>query len=90
VAKPPTEEKIERSADGREKLVQNYSKKRVGEGDVTLDKERLAQAMIEEKKRKMRGEEDDDRVGKKKKDIHTGGHDVTEEELGKIFFFVVL
>jgi pre-mRNA-processing factor SLU7 len=52
---------------------------------VTLDKERLAQAMIEERKRKVRGEDDDDRVGKKKKDGHVGGHDVTEEELGKIF-----
>ncbi|KAJ7497464.1 Pre-mRNA splicing Prp18-interacting factor-domain-containing protein [Mycena latifolia] len=63
-----------------ERLEQNYSKKRVGEGDVRLDEERLSRALNEEKKRKARGEYDDDRLGKKRKNAG-GSHDVTEEEL---------
>ncbi|KAJ7859740.1 hypothetical protein B0H13DRAFT_1639942, partial [Mycena leptocephala] len=64
-----------------ERVEQNYSKKRVGEGDVRLDDERLSRALHEEKKRKAaRGEEDDDRLGKKRKNAG-GSHDVTEEEL---------
>lgn len=58
---------------------QNYSKKRVGEGDVALDKERLAQALAEEKKRKAWGG-DEDRHNKRKRG-EIGTHDVTEEEL---------
>ncbi|TFK44393.1 pre-mRNA-splicing factor SLU7 [Crucibulum laeve] len=82
-----TAEKVAQSdakeaASASEKVEQNYSKKRVGEGDVKLDKERLAQAINEEKKRKMRGEDDDDRSGKKRKGaLESGSHDVTEEEL---------
>jgi pre-mRNA-processing factor SLU7 len=73
----------EKSDESGEKIEQNYSKKRVGEGDVKLDKERLAQAIDDERKRKMRGEDDDDRLGKKRKGALGGGsHDVTEEELG--------
>lgn len=65
-----------------QKVEQNYSKKRVGEGDVKLDKDSLARAMNEEKKRKLGGE-DDDRAGKKRKNaLDSGSHDVTEEELG--------
>jgi pre-mRNA-processing factor SLU7 len=60
---------------------QNFSKKRMGEGDVKLDKERLAQALSEERKRKNAGD-DDEWAGKRRKDVHTGNHDVTEEELG--------
>jgi pre-mRNA-processing factor SLU7 len=64
---------------------QNFSKKRVGEGDVKLDNERLAKAIQEEKKRKMRGEDDGDRFTKKVKSRPEGGsHDVTEEELGAL------
>ncbi|KXN91047.1 Pre-mRNA-splicing factor SLU7 [Leucoagaricus sp. SymC.cos] len=63
------------------KVEQNYSKKRVGEGDVKLDKNRLAHALSEEKKRKGRGD-DDDRTGKRRKGVlETGTHEVTEEEL---------
>ncbi|KAH7913672.1 Pre-mRNA splicing Prp18-interacting factor-domain-containing protein, partial [Hygrophoropsis aurantiaca] len=65
----------------RERVEQNYSKKRVGEGDVTLDKERLAAAVSEEKKRKGRGGDDEDRFSKKKKGLESSSHDVTEEEL---------
>ncbi|TFK73928.1 hypothetical protein BDN72DRAFT_138001 [Pluteus cervinus] len=62
---------------------QNYSKKRVGEGDVKIDKERLAEAMNDEKKRKQRAQEDGDRVGQKRKKLTTevGTHEVTEEQL---------
>ncbi|KAJ7287822.1 Pre-mRNA splicing Prp18-interacting factor-domain-containing protein [Mycena rebaudengoi] len=71
-------------ANGRdqtsERAEQNYSKKRIGEGEVRLDEDRLSRALNEEKKRKARGEEDDDRSGKKRKNAG-GSHDVTEEEL---------
>ncbi|EIW83180.1 pre-mRNA-splicing factor SLU7 [Coniophora puteana RWD-64-598 SS2] len=71
---PKSEEKMER-------IEQNYSKKRIGEGDVQLDRERLAEAINEEKKRKAKGGGDDDRSSKKKKGLESGSHDVTEEEL---------
>lgn len=66
-----------------EKVDQNYSKRRIGEGEVKLDDERLAKAVREEKKRKERGGKDmDDRSGKKQKGgVEVGSHDVTEEEL---------
>lgn len=66
-----------------EKVEQNYSKKRIGEGDVKLDRDRLAQAVLEERKRKARGgKDDDDRSSKKQKSaLESGSHDVTEEEL---------
>lgn len=73
-------ESREESAD---KAEQNFSKKRVGEGSVKLDEERLAQAINEEKKRKFKGDGDDDNMGKKRKTVQQGSHDVTEEELGK-------
>ncbi|KIK67212.1 hypothetical protein GYMLUDRAFT_238533 [Collybiopsis luxurians FD-317 M1] len=62
------------------KVEQNYSKKRMGEGDVTLDKERLAQALRDEKKR-GRANEEEDRFGKRQKGSSGGSHEVTEEEL---------
>jgi pre-mRNA-processing factor SLU7 len=67
-----------------EKVEQNYSKKRIGEGDVKLDRNRLAQAVLEERKRKARGgKEDDVRSSKKQKSVlESGSHEVTEEELG--------
>jgi pre-mRNA-processing factor SLU7 len=66
---------------GRE---QNYSKQRVGEGNVKLDLERLAQAISEEKKRKFKADGDDNNIGRKKKSIQqSGAHEVTEEELGE-------
>jgi pre-mRNA-processing factor SLU7 len=85
---PSTSEKpLEKPADAWEPGGQNFSKKRVGEGDVKLDKERLALALQEEKKRKMRGEDDDERMGKKKKAGLAAGHEVTEEELGAFIFY---
>lgn len=78
--------KQEAAAESRGRIEQNYSKKRVGEGDVSLDKERLAEALSEEKKRKLRGGDDEDRFSKKKKGLEISSHDVTEEELGKLSF----
>ena len=87
-AAPPAAAQIEEKAEPEKdesqgRSEQNYSKKRVGEGDIKLDNARLAKAIEEEKKRKMRGEEDDERYSKKKKGVpESGSHDVTEEELG--------
>lgn len=72
---------------GREERF-GQSKWKLGEGDVELDKEKLAEAIKEEKKRKQRGEDDDseDRGRKKKYNSVAGdSYDVTEEELGKQF-----
>lgn len=81
---PPPEDR--QDASEKEKVLQNYSKKRVGEGDVEMDRARLSEAISEEKKRKMRGEESEDRSGKKRKNVpESGSHDVTEEELGMWF-----
>lgn len=49
---------------------------------MKLDSDRLANAIREEKKRKMRGEEVGDRFTKRTKGPEGGSHDVTEEELG--------
>ena len=70
-----------------ERVEQNYSKKRIGEGDIKLDRDRLAQAVLEERKRKVRGgKDDDDRTSKKQKStLESGSHEVTEEELGMVF-----
>ncbi|KAF9529178.1 Pre-mRNA splicing Prp18-interacting factor-domain-containing protein [Crepidotus variabilis] len=68
-----------------ERIEQNYSKKRVGEGDVKLNQDRLASAVQEEKKRKGRaGDDDGERSSKKSKsgvEVGSGSHDVTEEQL---------
>ena len=68
-----------------DKIEQNFSKKRVGEGDVMLDKEKLERALREEKKRKAKaGYEDEERYSKKSKNgtVESSSHDVTEEQLG--------
>lgn len=73
--------------EGKTKIEQNYSKKRVGEGDVKLDKERLATALADQKKRKGRGD-DEDKNGKRRKAVlETSTHEVTEEELGKSLWY---
>ncbi|KAJ2916771.1 hypothetical protein MD484_g3614, partial [Candolleomyces efflorescens] len=67
-----------------DKIEQNFSKKRVGEGDVSLDKEKLEQALREEKKRKAKaGYEDEERYSKKSKSgtVESSTHEVTEEQL---------
>lgn len=75
------DEKVETS---RLRVEQNYSKKRVGEGDITLDKGRLADALAEERKRRAEGADEEDRYSKKKRGLEIGTHDVTEEELGEL------
>lgn len=79
------EEEEEEEEDPRSaprKIEQNFSKQRVGEGEVSLNKSRLEEALKQEKKRKKGGYEDE-RSGKKSKtDITSSSHDVTEEELG--------
>jgi len=84
LAAPPSQaskDEDERPDDVAEKVEQNYSKKRVGEGDVRLDQDRLAQALADEKKRKGRGD-DEDRQGKRRKGgVGASTHEVTEEEL---------
>ena len=70
-----------RDADDRRRAAKNaFGKERVGEGEVQLDKERLANAIKEEKKRKARGD-DDGRSGKRAKGDES--HEITEEQLGK-------
>lgn len=64
-----------------EPVEQNYSKKRVGEGDISLDKSRLKKAIDDEKKRKVK-DHDDERPGKRRKEaIPSGTHEVSEEQL---------
>jgi len=86
----PSSSQLQRSThseERHEKIEQNYSKKRVGEGDVNLDKERLAQAIQEERKRKERGGDEGERFAKKQKSgLEISSHDVTEEELGVYSF----
>jgi pre-mRNA-processing factor SLU7 len=58
--------------------------KRVGEGDVALDQEKLQAALRDERKRRARpdGEGDDDGRDKRRKyNAFTSGQDVTEEEM---------
>lgn len=62
-----------------------YSKRRLGEGDISLDDGKLAEAISEERKRKARDEDGDDesRGNKRKYNSASGGYrEVTEEELG--------
>ena len=86
----PPQQKIdtEDSAERVERVDQNYSKKRIGEGDVKLDRDLLAQSVLDEKKRKSGGMNGDDRSNKKQKS--GGSHEVTEEELGTFLHFLFL
>jgi len=81
----PSSSKEEESTK-KEKIEQNFSAKRVGEGDVVLDKEKLERALKEEKKRKAKAYDDDEeRHGRKKSKgvIESSSHDVTEEQMGR-------
>ena len=70
-----------KDAEERRRAAKNaFGKERVGEGEVQLDRERLSQALKEEKKRKARVE-DDGRSGKRAKGDES--YEVTEEQLGK-------
>ena len=75
-----TAEEPSKNAEERRRAAKNaFSKERVGEGEVQLDKEQLAQALKKEKKRKAR--DDDGRPGKRVKEDES--YEVTEEQLGK-------
>ncbi|KAH9949546.1 pre-mRNA-splicing factor SLU7 [Amylocystis lapponica] len=74
---PPPVPVFSSTAEERKKKAEElYSKKRLGEGDLSLDKERLSEALNEERKRKARGDDTDDRFGKRQK-----GSEVSQEEL---------
>ncbi|KAG6831695.1 hypothetical protein H0H92_008338 [Tricholoma furcatifolium] len=78
---PLSVEATKSKEDASTRIEQNFSKQRIGEGDVKLDKQALARALSEEKKRKLGGDYDD-RAGKKRKGgLESSSHDVTEEEL---------
>ena len=85
----PSQQKIdtEDSAERVERVDQNYSKKRIGEGDVKLDQDLLAQSVLDEKKRKSGGMKDGDDRSSKKQKSGLGSHEVTEEELGTFLHF---
>lgn len=71
-------------ADERKKKAEElFSKKRLGEGDLSLDESKLAKALNEERKRKARGDDDDDRFGKKQRGGAGQSYEVSEEELGR-------
>ncbi|KAI0374037.1 pre-mRNA-splicing factor SLU7 [Pilatotrama ljubarskyi] len=74
---PPPPPVTDNAEDRKKKAEELFSKKRLGEGDLSLDRDRLAQAINEERKRKARGGDDDDRFGKKQK----SSYEVSEEEL---------
>ena len=85
-ASPPPESapRATETADDRKKKAEElFSKKRLGEGEISLDKDRLAQALQEEKKRKARSGDDDDRHGKRQKG-QGGSYEVSQEELGEL------
>ncbi|TBU33819.1 Pre-mRNA splicing Prp18-interacting factor-domain-containing protein [Dichomitus squalens] len=70
------------SVDERKKKAEElFSKKRLGEGDLSLDHDKLSKALSEERKRKARGDDDDDRGGKKPKGGLGKSYEVSEEEL---------
>jgi pre-mRNA-processing factor SLU7 len=79
------EDEDEEAADDRRRRAETaFSKKRVGEGDVNIDRDRLERALNEERKRKaMRGEEDDAGAGKRRKGPRGGSSfEVSEEDMG--------
>ncbi|KDN45168.1 hypothetical protein RSAG8_05083, partial [Rhizoctonia solani AG-8 WAC10335] len=83
IPKSLLETHLETAGKGKEKANiaedPSLSKKRLGEKDAALDKEKLQRAIAEEKKRK-KGDVDDDGSDKRRK-YGGGQQDVTEEEL---------
>lgn len=80
---PPPPVPADSVDDRKKKAEELFSKRRLGEGEVAINKEKLAQALSEERKRKSRGNDDDDRWGKKQKGGAGSSYEVSEEELGK-------
>jgi pre-mRNA-processing factor SLU7 len=75
------------AADRRRRAETAFSKKRLGEGDVQIDRSRLERALAEERKRKaVRGEADDPGPGKRRKGMpDNNSFEVTEEAMGGSF-----
>ncbi|CDZ98298.1 pre-mrna-splicing factor slu7 [Phaffia rhodozyma] len=79
------------ASTGKDSAVPQFSKVRVGEGEVKLDKEKLERALEEERKRKQEAEEEQSgggfsMAGRKKVKYNnasgnTNGDEVTEEQL---------
>lgn len=94
LSEPREMEGGERREDRKKKAEELFSKRRLGEGEVSIDQDRLAQAVSEEKKRKGRAlaDDDDERHGKRKKaGAAAGGNfEVTEEELGAFHLYTVI
>lgn len=70
----------------------SLAKKHLGEGDLRLDKDKLAEAIKAEREKKRKGskadDDDDEPLGKRKKynnSFSSGTHEVTEEELGALW-----
>jgi pre-mRNA-processing factor SLU7 len=76
---PPKEitEAPDNAEDRRRQAQIAYSKERLGEGELKLNEERLAEAVREEKKRKARGDDTGDRKRKKGEDSVS----VSEEQM---------
>lgn len=82
------------AAPGEGKRVeQKFGKSRLGEGDLKLDDDRLARAMQEERKRKAKGDEEEEGWRSRKRAANGstigGSSEVTEEDLGLSFIFSV-
>ncbi|KAI0780057.1 Pre-mRNA splicing Prp18-interacting factor-domain-containing protein [Fomes fomentarius] len=78
---PPAIAVADTAEDRKKKAEELFSKKRLGEGELSLDREKLAKAINDERKRKARGDDDEDRFGKKPKGGLGSSHEVSEEEL---------
>ena len=88
---PPPPVPADSVEDRKKKAEALFSKRRLGEGEVSIDKDRLAQALSDERKRKSRGDDDDDRFGKKQKGGQgSSNYEVSEEELGKFISFLLV
>ena len=75
----------ERALDGGRDLEgQNYSKQRLGEGDVKLDEERLQKAMQEEKKRKAEIDEAKKKAKQEAEDKAAADAKKAKEEQGLV------
>ncbi|KAH9935314.1 Pre-mRNA splicing Prp18-interacting factor-domain-containing protein [Fomitopsis serialis] len=83
-ASPPPESAPQTTGtaeDRKKKAEELFSKKRLGEGELALDQDRLVKAIQEEKKRKTRGGEEEDRFAKRQKGGQGGSHELSQEEL---------
>lgn len=82
-AKPEASTSTNEDSDDRRRKAENlFSKRRLGEGELEIDQSKLADALKAERKRKVRGGEEEYEWGSGKKKKAGDNHEVTEEELG--------